>query len=200
MENQEHREKLEEIQKTVAELEEPLKSKAIDKLLEIAFNPYGSNKINNKRKMPKAPRTKKIQSKRKETVKEDEIIDKKMIESINRTEHPEIHKLETNIDKALFVLEIMKNKNYDGLNPSQIRTILSEVFRIKSNLAAISMALINDKHYTEKESVPYRGSRANKYRIMKSGENYISNRIKEIKNKNRINETNEEEPQTLSDV
>ena len=51
------------------------------------------------------------------------------------------------LDKRL--IEIMKQKDYDGLNPSQIRLILSEVFRIKANLAAISMALINDKHYTE---------------------------------------------------
>ena len=36
--------KLEKIQEAVAGLEEPLKSKEIDKLLDETFNSYGSNK------------------------------------------------------------------------------------------------------------------------------------------------------------
>jgi uncharacterized protein YdaT len=174
--------KLKEIEEAVAGLEEPLKSKAIDKLLETAFNPPNTHKSKNQEKRERAPKIKKLQAKRSETIKTDEIADKKMIESINRTEHPEIHKLQTNIEKALFILEIMKQKDYDGLNPSQIKTILTEAFRIKSNLAAISMALINDKHYTEKEKVTYRGSRANKYRIMQSGEDYLKERLSKLNN------------------
>src|SRR3989344_4006972 len=180
MENKGYKEKLEEIQKAVAGLEEPLKSKVIDRLLEEAFNSGGSHKSEKQAKRERTPKIKKLQAKRSETIGEDDIADKKMIESISRTEHPEIHKLQTNIDRALFVLEIMKEKNYDGLNPSQIRTILSDVFRIKSNLPAISMALINDKHYTEKGTVSYKGSRANKYRIMKAGEDYIKKKILKI--------------------
>mgnify|MGYP001608754589 FL=1 len=177
MENQNYKEKLEEIQKAVAELEEPLKSKAIDKLLEEAFNSGNSHKSEKQVKRERTPQVRKIQAKRSEVIREHEMEDKKMLESINRTEYPKIHKLQINIDKALFVLEIMKEKSYDGLNPSQIRAILSEVFRIKANLAAISMALINDKHYTEKEAVSYKGTQANKYRIMKSGEDYIKKKI-----------------------
>ena len=182
MENQNYKEKLEEIQKAVAELEEPLKSKAIDKLLEEAFNSGNSHKSEKQVKRERTPQVRKIQAKRSEVIREHEMEDKKMLESINRTEYPKIHKLQINIDKALFVLEIMKEKSYDGLNPSQIRAILSEVFRIKANLAAISMALINDKHYTEKEAVSYKGTQANKYRIMKSGEDYIKKKIAELDN------------------
>ncbi len=182
MKNEEYKEKLKEIQEAVAGLEEPLKSKAIDKLLETVFKPADSRKSEKQRRIERTPRTKKVQAKRSITIKEDDINDKKMIESINRTEYPEIHKLQTNLDRALFILEIMKRKDYDGLNPSQIRFILSEVFRIKSNLAAISMALINDKNYTEKGTVSYKGSRANKYRIMQSGEDYIKKKISEINN------------------
>jgi hypothetical protein len=182
MENDYLKNKLEEIQKAVAGLEEPLKSKAIDKLLETAFNSGNSYKSEKRERRERTPKVKKIQAKRSEIIKEDDVIDKKMLDSINRTEHPEIHSLQTNLDRALFILEIMKHKQYDGLNPSQIKTILTEIFRIKSNLAAISMSLINDKHYTEKETIPYRGGRANKYRIMKSGEDYLKKRLSEIHN------------------
>ena len=171
--------KLEAIQSAVAGLEEPLKSKAIDKLLETAFNPGGSHKSSKKER---TPRTRKVQAKRSEIIRGDDVADKKMIESINRTEHPEIHKLQTNLERALFVLEIMKHKDYDGLNPSQIKTILTDIFRIKANLAAISMALINDKHYTEKEKISYKGSRANKYRIMKAGEDFLKEKLSPTNN------------------
>jgi len=182
MENTEYKEKLEEIQKAVAGLDEPLKSKAIDKLLETAFNSWNSHKLQKGEKKERTHTTKKIQANRSEKIKEHTIADKKMLESINRTEHPEIHKLQNNLDRALFVLEIMQKKNYDGLNPSQIRAILTDVFKIKSNTAAISMALINDKYYTEKEAVAYRGSHANKYRIMQAGEDYIKNKLSELNN------------------
>ena len=43
-----------------------------------------------------------------------------------------IHKLETNLQRALYVLKIMKDKNYDGLNPSQIQAILTDIFGIKT--------------------------------------------------------------------
>ncbi len=182
MELNDYKEKLDEIQKAVAGLDEPLKSKAIDQLLEIAFNTGAKDKSNKKEKKERTPRVKKIQAKRSENIKEDEIADKEIMATINKTEHPEIHKLKTNLDRALFVLGIMKQKNYDGLNPSQIRTILSDVFRIKSNLAAISMALINDKYYTEKDTVSYKGGRANKYRIMQTGEDYVKKKLSEVNN------------------
>ena len=44
MEVQDYNEKLKKIQEAVAGLEEPLKSKAIDKLLEEAFSPTNSKK------------------------------------------------------------------------------------------------------------------------------------------------------------
>ncbi|MBS3089175.1 hypothetical protein J4402_05405 [Candidatus Pacearchaeota archaeon] len=183
MENNGYKEKLEEIQKAVAGLEEPLKSKAIDKLLENVFNPTGSPRLERQLKKERTSKLKKVQSKRNESIKEDEENDKKMFETINRTEYPKIHKLETNLQRALYVLKIMKDKNYDGLNPSQIQAILTDIFGIKSNIAAISMALINDKYHTVKEKVSYNGTAANKYKIMKAGEDYIEQKILEIHNR-----------------
>lgn len=52
---------------------------------------------------------------------------------------------------------------------------MTEIFRIKSNLPAVSMALINDKYYTLKKEMIYKGIKANRYKIMKSGEDYIKN-------------------------
>jgi len=180
MEAIDYKEQLERIQSAVAGLDEPLKSKAIDQLLEVTFNTGTKDKFNKQAKKERTPRVKRIQAKRSENMKEDEVADREMMAKINKTEHPEIHKLKTNLDRALFTLEIMKQKDYDGLNPSQIRIILADVFRIKSNLAAISMSLINDRYYTEKETVSYKGSRANKYRIMQTGEDYINKKLSEI--------------------
>ena len=192
MENKGYKEKLEEIQTAVAGLEEPLKSKAIDKLLETTFNPLGTQKSDKKERTPK---TKKVQAKRSETIKGDEENDKEMFKLINRTECPEIHRLETNILRALCILKLMKDKGYDGLNPSQIQSILTDVFGIKANIAAISMALINDKYHTIKEKVSYKGTGANRYRIMKAGEDYITKKISEINNHTG---STAEEPSNLS--
>jgi hypothetical protein len=79
----------------------------------------------------------------------------------------------------------MKDKDYDGLNPSQIQSILTNIFGIKSNIAAISMSLINDKYHTVKEKISYKGTGANRYRIMKAGEDFVEKKLNEIrKNEN----------------
>lgn len=187
------KEKLIEIQNAVADLEEPLKSKAIDKLLESEFNSTKKNKHRVTRRNKKVSKNSNIFSKRNEAIKKDGENDKKILETINRTEHLEIHSMETSLDKALYILKIMKEKGHDGLNPSQIKAILTEIFRIKANVPAISMALIKDKFYTEKEITSYKGSKANKYKIMHSGEEYIQKKLDNI-NLAKDNPIKEENP------
>lgn len=183
MENQEIKERLKEIENIVADLQEPVKTIATKELV--------AKLLGTKQTTVNIPTTKtrnipqrnfKENSNTGNTIEDDEKKDKEMIEKINRTSHEAIHKLKRNIDRALYVLKIMKDEGYDGLNPSQITTILSNVFRINSNLPAISMALINDKYYTAKSSTTYKGSKANVYRIMQAGINYIQKTISEISN------------------
>lgn len=182
------KEKLEEIEGLVEGLKEPVKSitaqEMVRKLLGTGGSPKISKRPSRKRGKGKQPQT----SSRMETIRGFEEKDKKMLEAINRTEHPEIHRLDKSIDRALYILGVMKDLDYDGLNPSQILKILTEVFRIKAKLPAVSMALINDKYYTLKEESFYKGTKANKYKIMKAGEDHI----KEILKKKNIHEKQEE--------
>ena len=181
MQNEQLKGKLKEIQDIVADLQEPVKTIAAQELIaKMLGTKQDNSKSEHKKQASKTKQTKEASNKA-GAVQENEEKDKDMIAKINRTSHEVIHKLNKNIDKALYILKIMKDEGYDGLNPSQINFILSEVFRVKSNVPAISMALINDKSYTTKLSVAYKGTKANEYKIMQSGIDYIEKVVSEIK-------------------
>jgi len=193
MENEEIKAKLKEIQDIVADLQEPVKTIATQELVAKMLGTKQNNLSQESKKPVSKVRQSKETSNKANAVQEDEEKDKEMIGKINRTTHEVIHKLKKNIDKALYVLKIMKDEGYDGLNPSQINFILSEVFRVKSNVPAISMALINDKAYTSKLSVIYKGSKANEYKIMQAGIDYIEKAVTEINQKKNREEEQENE-------
>jgi len=173
------KERLKEIDDSVKDLKEPVKSLAAKKLIDKLFG-ADEKEAPTSKAVAKTQKKQAHSSSKNLIIKVDEEKDKKMLNVIkDRTQYPEIHKLEKSIDRALFVLKIMKELDYDGLNPSQILKILTNTFRVKTNLPAISMALINDKYYTLKEPMSYKGTKANNYKIMQSGEDYIGRKLQE---------------------
>lgn len=172
--------KLEELQPLLKNLEEPLKSMTAKKIMDEIFPETIKTESEEKRvkKIKGKSSNKKAKSRQ-----EYEEKDAEMFISLNRTEYPEIYKLSSNIERALYILKIMKEKGYSGLNPSQINTILLNIFGIKSNLPAVSMALISDKKYTHKIPTTYKGAKAFEYQIMHSGEEHIKEILSNIQRK-----------------
>lgn len=193
MENEEIKERLKEIEKIVADLKEPVKTIAAQELVAKMLGTKQAPQAEHKQPAKTDRGKKKEASNKASTVQEDAEKDRQMIAKIDRTAHAVIHKMQKNIDKALYVLKIMKDEGYDGLNPSQINLILSDVFRVKSNSPAISMSLINDKLYTTKVATTYKGSRANEYKIMQSGIDYIDKVISELEKEKSAGKEEEEQ-------
>jgi biotin operon repressor len=109
----------------------------------------------------------------------DEVLDN-ILQSLDRTKYPLLSKLSMALDKALYILKIIKDDlNVDGLTPLQIAIILTEKFRIPITREAISMALYDDTEKVDRVSGKEK-SRAYTYRIMSRGEEYINNLLQKI--------------------
>ncbi|MBX4212556.1 hypothetical protein KW787_03840 [Candidatus Pacearchaeota archaeon] len=183
MEDKDLQGKLKEIEHLVSTLSEPVKSITAQEMIRKLF--ADDKRPSSNSSSPKVAYARKARGgadgRKMDAVKTDEKKDALMISNINRTEYPEIHQLDNNLDRALFILKLMKDKGYDGLNPSQINQILTTVFRVKSNKPVVSMALIRDKHYTEKKPEMYKGTKANTFRIMHKGEQYVDDILTRIR-------------------
>lgn len=113
---------------------------------------------------------------------EGDSVVKDVLGKMNRTKYSKINDLSTTLDKALYLLLVIRDDlKIDGLNPTQIASILREVFRIKVTKNAVSMALGKDSKYTDRISSVVNGAKAYVYKIMSEGEKYINGKIAEIK-------------------
>jgi len=164
--------KLEEAQDAVANLEEPFKTMAFKRLLEqIAPEDTCEIKIPSKKKVKSAKIKKSIQKIDEET--------QKIVSSLNRTKYPIVKKLSKSLDLALYTIHIMGEEGYDGLNPSQIVSILNGVFKKNVKSPAIGMALMKADEFTHRIPFTYKGGKSYKYQIMEKGEGYVEKLIEE---------------------
>jgi hypothetical protein len=172
-------ENLKEIVKTanqaVEGIDEPLKSKAFEKILDKLLNEVEGN-----RKSKRKPKLKKTITKKGRI---DEVLEK-LSNSLNRSEHPVLHELKKTLDKSLYILSITEKKNLDGLTSPQIAYLLTNTFRIKTTAAAVSMALMDAKLKVDRKpmSTP-NGGKAFVYKLMKTGEDHLDKVIKEVSRK-----------------
>lgn len=193
MENEQLKEELKKIETFVADLQEPVKTITAKELVSKLLGTKQSSILEKGIIEIKKKKTQKSVSNKSASIKEDEEKDKAMINSIDRTQYAEIHKLKKNLDKALYILKIMKEKGYDGLNPPQITLILTDIFGIIANVPAISMSLINDKFYTKKSPMMSKGAKSFQYKIIQTGIDYVNRLLKELsKGKNNIHENQKE--------
>lgn len=154
---------------------------ALDKLLDEGAGTTKAKTLSNRSPLKQKSKSG-IYSKKAVDYVDDETKD--ILKRINRTKYTEIHNFKTAKDQALYLLSAIKDDlKIDGLNPSQISIILTKVFRIKSNLPAISMALGQETKYVDREEVNVKGGRAYSYKIMHTGEQYIKKAIEGFKNK-----------------
>lgn len=98
---------------------------------------------------------------------------------INRTNYVEIYNMKKTLDKALFILKIVRDEaGVDGLLPLQISRILNVAFKIKATSIAISMALSSATKYVDRKQVDTRGGKGYKYYLMHEGEKYLEDLTK----------------------
>ncbi len=93
-----------------------------------------------------------------------------LLENLDRTKYPEISNALKVLERALFLLRAARDDyGVDGLGASQIATILTEKFRLRTSRQAVSQALS-----TANDKVDRIGKSRNVfYRIMKPGEDYL---------------------------
>ena len=192
-------EKVKKAKDAVADLEEPLKTEAfkkiLDKLLEpdisqaspVCAVPQDTNAVDDLSIKSKKSKSNKKVKPNKSNAKAKEEADKRkreLAEKINRTEYPEIHKLNSSLAKALYVLKIMREKGADGLTPPEISFILKEVFRIKASKELISVSLNrNEAHRSvDRSRIIIGRTVAYVYKLMKGGEDYLEEELKKINN------------------
>jgi hypothetical protein len=101
---------------------------------------------------------------------------------INRTKYPLMFKLDKALDKALYLLSIaQKDFVVDGLVPSQIASLLTNNFRLKTTANAISMALMDAKTYVDRRPVTIRGGSGYVYFIMHDGETHLTGLLEQLR-------------------
>jgi len=164
MDNQKLKEEIEQAKETVEGLPEPFKSKTYDKLLErILDAAYGAK---SQKKAGNVARSKKNVAPR-----EDDIV-QRVINDLDRSKYEEIHNLKV-LERSLYLLRIVREKlKIDGLSPSQIASILTDKFRIKTTKEAVSMSLMKT-HYVDRIPTVNRGARTYQYKLMQKGEDYL---------------------------
>lgn len=188
METSKIKEKVNQAKEAVEDLEEPLKTEAFRKVLDNLLNldHLKENDLKENWKKSKNEKTKK-KSKSKTlgeaglaVKKELEGKKRKLSDMLNRSEHPLIYKLEKVLPQSMYLLKIMKEKNVESLTPPEIQFILKETFGIKSKAEHISTALNRkgSKPYTDRTRIRIGKTVAYKYNIMKAGEDYIGEKIK----------------------
>lgn len=178
MKSEDYKEKIEIAKKAIEglNLDESLKVKAFEKVLDDLLN---KDKPNNQAhiKKGKTGKTKPQSIPLKPVSNQSE---QDISETLNADDFPEIHRLQRTLDKALYIIKIVRDKmDIDGLVPSQVAKILTERFRVKSNQFVISMALMKAKEYVDRRKIITRGGFAYSYRIMRAGENYLEKCLKE---------------------
>lgn len=100
--------------------------------------------------------------------------------SINRTNYPDISRLHSAKDKAIFVLRIARdNAGIDGLSALEISQILDKVFRLRVTRHAITMSLGPEAKLVDRKSIKTKkGIESFIYRVMAPGEEHLDNIIK----------------------
>jgi len=166
MEPEKLKEYVDKAKDAVNGLEEPLKSKAFEIILNklLASNSSAPQTFpdmqNNSYKVP--------------DVGYDADVADNLSNVINSTKYPTMYKLTKALDRALYVLYLVRfDHNIDGLNPTQISKILSVKFRIPSSPNAIGMALMKAGSYVDRRSINTAGGNAYQYSIMHAGETYM---------------------------
>lgn len=158
--------------------EEPLKSEAFKTILAKLMDSEEAKKEEVTEKDNHAPNIPKFSTNRL-----DEKGTGKICSSINRTEFPAIYKLKTALGRALFVLNITRNKyGIEGLLPSEISKILKISFRLKDTAASIQVSLANATEYVDRKPIKVQGGQSYKYYIMHKGEEYLDTILKEREN------------------
>ena len=166
METEKLQKKVEKAKEAVKDLEEPLKTKAFEIILnKLLSEGVNQQQIQNPNTLQKEPEN-----------NYDSDVGDQLSNTIDSTAYPIIYQLKKALDKSLYVLLISKNDHsIDGLNPSQISKILSVKFRIPTTANSISMVLMKAGNFVDRKQVATTGGSAYQYRIMHAGEQYIQN-------------------------
>jgi len=158
----------------VKNLEEPLKTKGFEVIL--------TKLLNSKFKDEPQEKIKKISVKQQLIGKDKNL--ENICSSINRTKFPKIYKLNKALDRALYVLKIVREtSNVEGLLPLQISKILNSVFRLKTTAASINMALGEAKTYVNRKPIKVQGGQGYQYFLMHDGEEYLRGILKNAEDK-----------------
>jgi hypothetical protein len=99
----------------------------------------------------------------------------RLMETLVRTDHPEISLGKKALDLALGVLRASKLQGVEWLTPQEISGILKDKFGIKTEAPAIRMAL-KSSDYVDRRALPKGGYT---YRIMAAGEQYLNLQVSE---------------------
>jgi len=190
MEEKTLKERLEEAQEAVSNLEEPFKKLAFEKILNSLFVQEApvNNTPKNKGQTQKVKKEKKtsLNGNSKKRIDEET---QEMINKLNRTEHTIIKKMNKAIDLSMYILKVMEEKGYNSLTPSQIADILLEVFKKKITKAAVGMALLKADEYIDRDKTIFRGAVSYKYRLVDKGEDYINSLIETLEQEELNNQT-----------
>jgi len=93
-----------------------------------------------------------------------------LINSVSRTDHPEIGRANRALDRALYVLRIAEaEQKIDGMTAPQIAKVLTDKFRQRVSRQAINQALDAAGNYVDRTPT----SRGVVYRLMQPGEDYL---------------------------
>lgn len=173
MDNEKLKEEIQRAKEAVEGLPEPFKSRTYDKIIErILDGTYGSKsqkKVKSRSSGRKNP-----------TSKEDEMV-QKVINDLDRSKYEKIHDLKV-LERSLYLLKIVRDDlSIDGLSPSQIASVLTEKFRVKTTKEAISMSLMKTS-YVDRVPTVNRGARTYQYKLMQKGEDYLKNILESEKN------------------
>lgn len=166
MEPEKLKEKVEAAKQAVEGLEEPLKSKAfeiiLNKLLyENRFFSSGSSQT----QLEMSPN---------DTITFDEDVGDKLVNMIDSTSYPLMYKMGKTLDRALYCLFIAKKDHgIDGLTPTQISKVLSAKFRLPTTSPAIGMALMKAGNLVDRTTINTSGGLGYEYKIMYAGEQYL---------------------------
>lgn len=102
----------------------------------------------------------------------------KTLQTISRTKYPMISKFEKVLDRSLQILKISKDDcDIDGLSSTQIATLLTEKFRLRTSRQAVQFALSSATNLVDEQ----REGRAVRYRIMHPGEEHLNKVISDTK-------------------
>lgn len=95
----------------------------------------------------------------------------RLLDSINRTKHPDVGSTTRVADRALKVLELVhETYGVDGLSAPQIADILTKTFRLPVKVSAINMALERE---VESVSTTRNTTGTKQFHLMAPGEEYL---------------------------